>query len=81
LVEVIDRIKDAARSRGIAPGIHVASTDYARRVIDRGFRFVTIQSDGRLLGLAATEALAAVRDTEAMTPRGPTQIPRAEGPY
>ena len=80
-VEVIERIKDAARSRGIVAGIHVASVDYARRVIERGFQFVTIQSDGRLLGGAAAEALAAVRETETTAPRAPTGIPRSEGPY
>lgn len=61
LVAVIDRIGQGCKQRGLIAGIHVASTDYARRMIDRGFQFVTILSDGRLLGNAAKQAVDAVK--------------------
>jgi 4-hydroxy-2-oxoheptanedioate aldolase len=61
LLGVIEQIKDATRARGLIAGIHVAGLDYCRRMIESGFQFVTIQSDGRLLAGASAHALRIVR--------------------
>ena len=61
LVAILDRILDGCRRRDLIAGIHVASTDYARQIIDKGYRFVTILSDGRLLANAAKQAVDAVK--------------------
>ncbi len=73
LVAVLDKILDGCKRRGLAAGIHVASTDYARSVIEKGFQFVTILSDGRLLASAAKQAVDAVRGTDKrpVRPAGP----------
>jgi len=49
------------RQRGLLPAIHNASPAYAARMIELGFRFVTVGSDLGLLGAAAREATATTR--------------------
>jgi 4-hydroxy-2-oxoheptanedioate aldolase len=73
LVAILERIQQGCERRGQIAGIHVGSTDYARHIIDKGYRFVTILSDGRLLANAAKEAVNAVKGTEKqpVKPAGP----------
>ena len=61
VVEAIDRILAAAEEYGLAAGIFTGSTEYASRMIERGFRFVTVLSDGRLLASAAAQTVAAMK--------------------
>lgn len=60
VLEAIDLIAARAREHGVAAGIHNGSPEYARRMIDRGFQFVTIGSDARYMADGARAALAAV---------------------
>ena len=60
LVEVLDQIIEGCRRRDLIAGIHVTSPDYARRMIQKGCRFVTVQSDGRFLAAAAQQAVQTV---------------------
>ncbi len=62
VVEAIDKVLDAARRNGVVPGIHNATTAYAREMIAKGFRFVTVQSDSRLLAAAARDIVTALRE-------------------
>ena len=48
---------------GKPAGIHVASSEYATRMIDEGYRFVTLSSDARLLAERAGQVVDAVRKT------------------
>lgn len=57
----IERILECATDNGVAAGIHCMTTDYATEMVERGFSFVTIASDARLLGVAAKEAVDAMR--------------------
>jgi len=75
MVEAIDRIMKATRERGLIAGIHVGSTDYARQCIDKGFQFVTLLSDARLLASAAAQAVEAIKRT------GPAEGTAPKGPY
>jgi hypothetical protein len=75
LVEALDAILAAARRHGRVAGLHTNSPDYARRMIDRGFRFVTVMTDTALLASAAQSLVAAVRGD---TPGAPAQ---PAGPY
>ncbi len=75
LVEALDAILAAARRHGRVAGLHTNSPDYARRMIDRGFRFVTVMTDTALLAGAAQSLVAAVRGD---TPGAPAQ---PAGPY
>jgi 4-hydroxy-2-oxoheptanedioate aldolase len=60
-LKVLDRIAGAARSRGISAGIFTGSLEYAQRMVDLGFNFITIGSDARLLATAASATVNAFR--------------------
>lgn len=61
LDEAIGTILAAARKHGIVPGIHTSSPNDSIRVIERGFKFVTVLSDTGLLTAAARSAVKTVR--------------------
>ena len=60
-VDAIDTILGKAQEHGVVAGIHNATPDYALRMIDKGFQFVTIASDARLMVSAAEQVIAAMR--------------------
>ena len=74
LVAMLDQILAGCSRRGLIAGIHVASTDYARSIIDKGYQFVTLLSDGRLLAVAAKQAVDRIKG-------GGGQQGKAAGPY
>jgi 4-hydroxy-2-oxoheptanedioate aldolase len=53
VVEAIDFIVAEARAAGKIAGIHNGTPAYAKRMIEKGFRFVTIASDARLMAAGA----------------------------
>src|ERR687889_49212 len=59
VVDAIDRILTAAREHGLVAGIFTGSPEYASRVAEKGFQFVTISSDVRLMAAAAAGTIAA----------------------
>jgi 4-hydroxy-2-oxoheptanedioate aldolase len=59
--EAIDLILRKATEHRVIAGIHNASPDYAGRMIDKGFRLVTVSSDARLLVAGASAALSRMR--------------------
>lgn len=61
VLEAIDHILARARAAGKPAGIHNGTAAYAKRMIDKGFQFVTIGSDARFIAAAAAQALATVR--------------------
>ncbi len=61
VVEAIDMIVAKAKEHGIVAGIHNGTPDYALKMIDKGFQFVTIASDARLMSAAAREAVDKMR--------------------
>jgi 4-hydroxy-2-oxoheptanedioate aldolase len=62
VVEAIDRILEAARARGLAAGLHTGTSEYALRMVEKGFRFVSIASDARLMAAAAQRVVAAMKE-------------------
>jgi 4-hydroxy-2-oxoheptanedioate aldolase len=58
VVEAIDRVLDAARDHGLAAGIFVGSTEYALRMVEKGFNFVNVSTEVRLMAGAAAEIVA-----------------------
>ena len=56
--EAIDTILAACKDAGVAAGIHCGAPAYARRMIEKGFQFVTISSDTGLLGNIAKSVVA-----------------------
>jgi len=59
--EAILAIRDAAQAAGKAPGIQVFSADAANGRIAQGFRFVSVQSDFRMVRVTAAETLRAIK--------------------
>ncbi len=69
VVEAIERIVEAAIRHDVPAGIHCQTTAYAKRMIELGYRLVTIWSDNGLLGAAARQAVSEMRED------GATDIP------
>ena len=61
LMSAIDEILEAAKKHGVAAGIFTASPEYASRMIEEGFRFVTVSSDVRLMAQEAERVISAVK--------------------
>ena len=61
VVEAIDGVLASARSHGVVAGIFTGSVEYASQMVKKGFRFVTVLSDGRLLASAAGETITALK--------------------
>jgi 4-hydroxy-2-oxoheptanedioate aldolase len=53
VVEAIDYILKESLAAGKIAGIHNGTTAYAKKMIEKGFRFVTIGSDARLMAAGA----------------------------
>ena len=62
-VETVQRIYDACRTHGVAAGIHAGSLGFTHKCLQQGFNLVTLGSDGGFLRRAASEDLAAARET------------------
>lgn len=59
--EAIDHILAKCKERGIVAGIHNGTPEYARKRIEKGFQFVTVASDARLMAAGAQRVLGAMR--------------------
>jgi 4-hydroxy-2-oxoheptanedioate aldolase len=59
--QAIDHILERARAHGLQAGIHNGRPDVARARVAKGFRFVTVSSDARLLAAGSQDLLAAMR--------------------
>ncbi len=59
--EAVQRILDAAKAHGVAPGIHTGSAEYSARYLKAGFQMVTLGSDRGFMAAKASADLAAVR--------------------
>jgi len=68
VVQAIDHILATAKKHGIAAGIHNMTADYALRMIAKGFRFVTVGSDSRLMAAGAQQVVAAMKARPAVKP-------------
>lgn len=63
-LEAIDQILASAKAHDLLAGIHTGSAEMARMMIDKGFQFVTIQSDGTFLANGANQVVSQVKNTE-----------------
>jgi 4-hydroxy-2-oxoheptanedioate aldolase len=61
ILAIYDKLLSATKKRGIYAGLHNGSAAYAARMIEMGFRFVTIANDSGLMARAAKEAVTATR--------------------
>ena len=61
VAQAIDHIVERARAHGVQAGVHNGRPDVARARIAKGFRFVTVSSDARILAAGSQELLASMR--------------------
>ena len=61
VVAAIDRILEACKSAGIIAGLHCGTPAYAKQMIAKGFRFVTLASDVRILTAGVAAIIAEAR--------------------
>lgn len=59
--QAVDHILARARAHGVVAGIHNGMPEAARARIAKGFQFVTISSDARLLAAGSQQILAQMR--------------------
>jgi 4-hydroxy-2-oxoheptanedioate aldolase len=59
--QAIDHILERARAHGLAAGIHNGTPEAALARIDKGFQFVTVSSDARLMAAGAQQVIARMR--------------------
>ena len=68
--EAIDHIIARCKAHGVQAGIHNGRPDVAQSRIAKGFRFVTIGSDARILGAGSQEILGAMRGSPGVAASG-----------
>ena len=61
VAQAIDHIIARARHHGVVAGVHNGRADVARARVAKGFRFVTLGSDARLLVSGSQQLLVAMR--------------------
>ena len=61
VAQAIDHILERARAHGLQAGVHNGAPEVALGRIAKGFRFVTVGSDARLMAAGAQQALAKMR--------------------
>jgi 4-hydroxy-2-oxoheptanedioate aldolase len=61
LMAATDRILQAAKTAGIKAGMHCMMPDFARQMVDRGFDFVTLGNDVRMLNAELAARVGAFR--------------------
>jgi 4-hydroxy-2-oxoheptanedioate aldolase len=74
--EAVDHILARAKAHGVIAGIHNGTPEAALKRIDKGFQFVTISSDARLMVAGAQQVIAKMRAAHL-----PTTVPKAAGSY
>lgn len=70
VLEAIDYIIAKAKQHGVVAGIHNGTPEYAQRMIAKGFRFVTLSSDARLMAAGAQQTVAKMRAVNAASGSG-----------
>ena len=61
VAQAIDHILARARAHGLVAGIHNGSPEAARARVAKGFRFVTVGSDARILAAGSQQILRSMR--------------------
>ena len=61
ILGIYEMLIKETRKRGLFAGLHNGTPGYAAKMIDMGFRFVTVANDSGLMARAAREAVNAVR--------------------
>jgi 4-hydroxy-2-oxoheptanedioate aldolase len=68
MIEALQRVLDAAKRHGVQPGMHCGAPAYARKMIEMGFKFVTVGGDTRFVTMGAAAAVAEMRGAAPQNP-------------
>jgi 4-hydroxy-2-oxoheptanedioate aldolase len=68
--EAVDHILARAKAHGVVAAIHNGSPEAALKRIAKGFQFVTVSSDARLMAAGAQQTLAKMRAKPALATTG-----------
>ena len=63
--QAIDHILERAKAHGLVAGIHNGTAEGALKRIAKGFQFVTVSSDARLIASGAQQVIAKMRAGQA----------------
>jgi 4-hydroxy-2-oxoheptanedioate aldolase len=61
VAQAIDHILERAKAHGVVAGVHNASAESALKRIAKGFQFVTVSSDARLIAAGSQQVLSKMR--------------------
>ena len=61
VAQAIDHILERAKAHGVQAGMHNGRADVALARIAKGFRFVTVSSDARLMAAGSQQVLSTMR--------------------
>ena len=61
VAQAIDHILERAKAHGVVAGVHNASAESALKRIAKGFQFVTVSSDARLIAAGSQAVIARMR--------------------
>ena len=64
------RILDAAKKRNLLAGIHNGTSEYAQKMIDKGFNLVTVGSDSRYIAAGAKSDLEKLKGIKGSKSKG-----------
>jgi 4-hydroxy-2-oxoheptanedioate aldolase len=62
ILAIYDKVLAETKKRGIVAGLHNGTPEYAAKMIQRGFRLVTVSNDSGLMQVAARNAVRTVRE-------------------
>ncbi len=79
VVEAIDLIVRKCREHGVVAGLHNSTPEYALKMIEIGYQFVTIQSDSRFMAAGAKDAVTAMR--AGLSPDAEVKVAAEAGVY
>ena len=70
-VATVERIFDAAKKHGVAPGIHTNSPEFTARWLKHGFQMVMLGADSAFMGALGSAQLRTVREETGVASTGP----------
>jgi 4-hydroxy-2-oxoheptanedioate aldolase len=68
--EAVDHILARAKAHGVVAGIHNGTPESAQKRIAKGFQFVTVSSDARLMAAGAQQVISKMRASKTATSSG-----------
>lgn len=75
MMAALRKVLGACKRHGVKPGIHCGAPAYAKKMIEMGFRFVTVGGDTRFLTTGAQTAVQEMRSAASAPAAGGSSSP------